>query len=389
MRSSWDHGEDSVTPRTLAELTTMRVGGPIARLVRADSSDALVAEAQRADLAGEALLVLGGGSNLLAHDDAFAGTVLQDTRHEITTGPPRDVREKPAEADTAQSVCVTASAGTTWDDLVAWSVEEGLSGLEALSGIPGSVGASPVQNVGAYGAEVADTFLSLSAWDRHTARRVILDAQQLAFGYRTSLLKRTLEHPSPQDTGRIWGPTGRWIILDVTFALHRGNMSAPIRYAELARRLGVDVGQSAPAREVRDMVKELRTSKGMVLNPDDHDTWSAGSFFTNPILDEDRAQQILPDDAPRFPAGNGKVKTSAAWLIDHAGFSKGWAPPSVRNEDGTARASLSTKHVLALTNRGDATAADIETLARAVISGVEAQWGIRLVPEPVALGIRW
>ncbi|QWW19294.1 UDP-N-acetylmuramate dehydrogenase [Schaalia sp. 19OD2882] len=368
---------------TLADLTTFRVGGPVARLVEADTESALVEAVSRADAAGTPCLVLGGGSNLLASDSPFPGVVVRDLRGEITH----------SQAQGAGPICdpvlVTATAGTPWDALVAHSVEQGLSGLEALSGIPGSVGAAPVQNVGAYGAEVADTLVHLRAWDRFAERVVTLEAAELDFGYRMSVLKRSLENPSPARGGRLWGPTGRWAVLEATFGLAATGHSAPIRYAELARRLGVEVGAVAPSRDVREAVLELRASKGMVLDAADHDTWSAGSFFTNPVLDPEAAERLLPEGAPRFPTAHGQVKTSAAWLIDHAGLPKGWAPESVCDDRGVARASLSTKHVLALTNRGGASAADVEALARAVITGVEDAWGITLVPEPVALGITW
>ena len=328
---------------TLAELTTFRVGGEVSRLIRVTSSEELVAAVRAADEEQRQLLVLGGGSNLLASDAPFDGTV----------------------------VAVRPGAE------IARIVEE------ALSGIPGSAGASPVQNVGAYGHEVAETIHSVEAYDRLEQRIVRLLPSELGFAYRSSAIKHSIGQPGLP--GRVWGPTGRWVVLSVDFRLERSSLSAPVMYSELARRLGVEAGERAEASLVRSTVLELRAGKGMVLNPEDHDTWSAGSFFTNPILPEAVAA-ALPEEAPRFPAGEGLVKTSAAWLIDHAGCSKGFhlleagAPP---------RASLSTKHVLALTNRGGASGADIEALARAVRERVFDAYGVTLVPEPVAIGIEW
>lgn len=353
---------------TLADLTTFRVGGPIDRFVRAGSEDQLITQIREADADGTPLLIIGGGSNILASDDAFEGLVLQDARSEITV------------IENRTTVSVQATAGTNWDMLVAWSVEEGFSGLEALSGIPGTVGASPVQNVGAYGQDISATLREVRAWDRDARKIVTLSREDLQLSYRHSLLKESLSTPQP--SGRIYGPTGRWVVLSVTFDLPRSDLSAPVLYGELARRLGVEVGEAALAVRVRDAVLALRRGKGMVLDPKDHDTWSAGSFFTNPIL-SDEAAATLPEDAPRFPAGEGRVKASAAWLIDHAGFAKGFAV-----EEG-APASLSTRHVLALTNRGGARASDVVALARTVRDGVREAFGVTLVPEPVAVGISW
>ncbi|RRC95668.1 UDP-N-acetylmuramate dehydrogenase [Schaalia canis] len=353
---------------TLADLTTFRVGGPIDRFVRAGSEAELIAQIREADADGTPLLIIGGGSNILASDDGFEGLVLQDARSEITV------------VDDGANVSVQASAGTNWDMFVAWTLEEGLSGLEALSGIPGTVGASPVQNVGAYGQDVSATLKEVRAWDRDARKIVTLSREDLHLSYRHSVLKESLSTPQP--SGRTYGPTGRWVVLSVTFSLPRSSMSAPVLYGELARHLGVEVGQSAPSTRVREAVLSLRRGKGMVLDPGDHDTWSAGSFFTNPIL-SDEAAAALPEGAPRFPAGQGRVKTSAAWLIDHAGFAKGFAV-----SEG-APASLSTRHVLALTNRGGARASDVVALARRVRDGVREAFGVTLVPEPVAVGISW
>lgn len=364
------------TPATLVELTTLHVGGPIRRLIQPLSRDALTRAIALADAEGDQLLILGGGSNLLASDAPFNGVVIQDQRRDIAVAPDRPGYR-----------LVTASAGTIWDEFVQWTLEQGLCGLEALSGIPGTVGAAPVQNVGAYGHEVGETLHSVLVWDRGEGVEKILDTVDLALSYRNSVIKRSIHEGD--DAGRTWGPTGRWVVLEATFLLEESSLSAPVMYRELAARLGVEQGERADARLVRDTVLALRRSKGMVLDPGDHDTWSAGSFFTNPILTATQATR-LPEAAPRFPAGvnaagEGLVKTSAAWLIDHAGFAKGWAVPGARAEG----ASLSHKHVLALTNRGRATSGEVEELARAVIAGVEGAFGVTLVAEPVTVGITW
>lgn len=353
---------------TLADLTTFRVGGPVDSFITAASEEELIRQICEADADATPLLVIGGGSNILASDAAFEGIVLQDARSEISV------------SDHGEAVCVCATAGTNWDMLVAWTVEEGFSGLEALSGIPGTVGASPVQNIGAYGQDVSATLKEVRAWDRDARKVVTLSREDLKLTYRHSILKESLSTPQP--SGRTYGPTGRWVVLSVTFELPRSEMSAPVLYGELARRLGVEVGEAAPTARVREAVLALRRGKGMLLDAADHDTWSAGSFFTNPIL-SDEAAAALPEGAPRFPAGQGRVKTSAAWLIDHAGFAKGFA---VREG---APASLSTRHVLALTNRGGAQASDLVELALRVREGVREAFGVTLVPEPVAVGITW
>ena len=359
---------------TLADLTTLRVGGPIAEYVRVSTTDSLVEAVRAADASGGPLLVVGGGSNLLASDAPFEGTVVDvqpfgEIASIIDEGP-------------SGSVLVRAGAGTVWDEFVSWTLSQGLSGVEALSGIPGTVGASPVQNVGAYGHEVAETISSVEAYDRLTGNVVRLAPAELGFAYRSSAIKRSVGQLGLHD--RPWGPTGRWVVLSVDFRLERSPLSAPVMYSELARRLGVEAGSRADASLVRSTVLDLRRGKGMVLDPADHDTWSAGSFFTNPILSESAA--ALPEGAPRFRAGEGLVKTSAAWLIDHAGCGKGFHLPEAGDPP---RASLSTKHVLALTNRGGASGADIEALARAVRERVCEAFGVTLVPEPVTVGIAW
>ena len=379
---------------TLAELTTFHVGGPVAAFVETGDEASFIEAIRNADDRGVPLLVLGGGSNLLASDAAFPGVVVRDRRSAIAFcsempfpvgNVPRSEHTETTRADVAgegRRVEVVASAGTLWDDFVLWTLHRGLSGLEALSGIPGTVGAAPVQNVGAYGREVSDCLLSVRAWDRAEGRVVELSAAELGLSYRDSLMKRSLHEGGT--CGKQWGPTGRWVVLEARFALELCVLSAPVLYRELAYRLGIEIGGRADAQRVRSAVLELRRAKGMLVDPEDHDTWSAGSFFTNPILPPEVAQR-LPEGAPRFPMEAGYVKTSAAWLIDHAGFMKGFALPGARG-DGAA---LSSKHVLAVTNRGSASAAEIVELACAVRAGVEECFGVRLVPEPVAVEISW
>lgn len=340
-------------PAALADMTTLRVGGPARAVVDVATDADLVATVTSADALGEPLLLLGGGSNLLVADAGFPGTVVR-----IVT---RGVEVEPAGPD---RVRVRVAAGEPWEAFVATAVESGWSGVEALSGIPGSTGATPIQNVGAYGAEVAQVIESLEVLDRRTGAVSRREPGAVGFGYRSSALKRE---------------AGRWVVLSVTLALAVDPLGAPIRYAELAGLLGVDVRERAPAIAVRAAVLELRRSKGMVLDPADHDTWSAGSFFTNPIITPAEAD-ALPAAAPRFVQPDGSVKTSAAWLITHAGFARGFA---VRPG---APASLSTKHSLALTNRGGATAEDLLDLARTVRAGVAQRFGIVLENEPVLVG---
>lgn len=338
----------------LAPLTTLRVGGHARRIVVADTEEALVAAVREADAAGEQVLVLGGGSNVLIADEGCDGTVVLIRTRGIH-----------ADVDACSGAFVTVAAGEPWDAFVAHAVGQGWVGVEALSGIPGLVGATPIQNVGAYGSEVSHTIARVRTLDRTTGEQKTFTAGECGFGYRWSRFK---------------AEPGRWLVLEVTFQFALGNMSAPIRYAELARTLGVQVGERADAAGVRDAVLNLRRGKGMVLDEADHDTWSAGSFFTNPIVSPDVAA-ALPEKAPRFPTEDGRVKTSAAWLIDNAGFAKGFGA-----DTGGGRATLSTKHTLALTNRGTARASDVLDLARVVRAGVEERFGITLVPEPVLVG---
>ena len=334
----------------LANHTTFRLGGPARRFVEATTEKQLIDTVADCDSRGEPVLVLGGGSNVLIADEGFDGTAVK-----VAT---RGVRAEAADCSGAQ---LEVAAGETWDDLVARAVAAQWSGMETLSGIPGSVGAVPIQNVGAYGAEVATLIQRVRTWDRAEGAIRTFAAAECGFGYRDSRFKRE---------------KGRHLVLRVDFQLPLGELGQPVRYPELARALGVEVGQRAPAARVRETVLAIRRRKGMVLDANDHDTWSAGSFFTNPILTPEQAAS-LPAEAPRFPAGEG-VKTSAAWLIQHAGFPAG---------HGSGPARLSTRHVLALTNRGCATTADVLALAREIRDGVRERFGITLVPEVNLVGV--
>jgi len=337
----------------LSGLTTLRLGGPARSLVEATSADELVDAVRSADAAGEPVLLLGGGSNLVVGDDGFPGRVVLIRSRGIAVEADGDTRT------------VTVEAGEPWDALVARTVAEGWAGLEALSGIPGLVGATPVQNVGAYGQEVADTVSRVDVYDRETGSVLELDAAGCRFGYRDSLFKHT----------------DRYVVLRVVLTLRAGDKSGPLRYAELARKVGDgDIG--APLVDVRAAVLELRRSKGMVSDDADPDTWSAGSFFTNPILTPaalaDFQKRLEPGlTYPSWPADEG-TKLSAAWLIERAGFGKGHGAGPVR---------ISGKHTLALTHRGGGTAADLVALAAEVRDGVEARFGVRLRPEPRLVGL--
>lgn len=344
----------------LSELTTLRLGGPAARVVEVDAEAELIAAVRECDDRDEPVLVVGGGSNLVVADDGFDGTVVRVA----TTGVRVDASAS-CEADDLAAcggIVVTAAAGESWDGLIARAVAEQWVGIEALAGVPGLVGATPMQNVGAYGQEVAQTVWTVRTYDRQAQRVRTFANADCGFAYRASVFKGS----------------DRYVVLDVSYQLRQGSLGAPIGYAELAAALGVEPGGRAPATEVRDAVLELRRGKGMVLDAGDHDTWSAGSFFTNPVLDPAEAA-ALPGDAPRWPAPEGRVKLSAAWLIQRAGFARGHLGPG-------GRVGLSSKHVLALTNRGGGSAADLLTLAREVRDGVRARFGVELVNEPVLVG---
>ena len=342
----------------LADHTTFRLGGPARKIVRATTDAELVDAVRETDEAGEPLLVLGGGSNVLIGDDGFDGTVVLVDTHGLD-----------AEVSDCGGSQARVKSGESWDDLVAYTIDQEWAGLEALSGIPGMVGATPIQNVGAYGQEVSHTLARVRTWDRQAGEFRTFTADQCGLGYRDSIFKQSR---APQQA------TGRFVVLETWFQFRLASLSEPVRYGQLAARLGVELGARVPAREVRQAVLELRASKGMVLDAADHDTWSAGSFFTNPILDAAITDQ-LPAQAPRFAQPDGRVKTSAAWLIDQSGFNKGYP--------GEGAARLSSKHVLALTNQGGASAAEVVALARQVRAGVHDRFGIWLVPEPVLVGL--
>jgi len=353
------------TPPPLSELTTLRLGGPPARYMVAATEEELVAHVRAADDAGEPLLVLGGGSNVVVADAGFDGTVV----HVGTRGV-----EQPLRSD--GRIWLDVAAGEDWDALVAFCVAHGVAGIEALSGIPGTVGATPIQNVGAYGQEVADVIAGVRALDRESGVIHALDVEACLFDYRSSVFKRD---------------PGRWLVLSVSFAFEPETSSEPVRYAELARRLGIEEGERAPLEDVRAAVLALRRGKGMVLDPADPDTVSAGSFFTNPTLREHafaelvaRAAERLGPDAvpPSWPTSHHRyVKTSAAWLIERAGFARGQGDP-----DGIA---ISSKHTLALCNRGAGTTTQLIALAREIAAGVDEAFGVQLVPEPVLVGHEW
>ncbi|BCW07546.1 UDP-N-acetylmuramate dehydrogenase [Arthrobacter sp. NtRootA1] len=353
-----------MTQTLLSDLTTAAVGGPAGKYVEARTEAEIIDAVRSADAVGEKLLIIGGGSNLLISDDGYPGTVLKIASEGFTVD----------SEDSCGGVSVVVQAGHNWDALVEYSVLHAWSGLEALSGIPGATGATPVQNVGAYGADVSQTIAAVRTWDRQRNAVQTFTNSELKFGYRDSILKQTTVEGSP-----------RYVVLTVEFQLPLGRMSAPIRYGELARVLGVEAGKRAYSNDVRREVLRLRASKGMVLDAADRDTYSTGSFFTNPIIPAERAAG-LPENAPKYPAGeDGLVKLSAAWLIDHAGFGKGFGLDESSVSGG--RASLSTKHTLAITNRGSASASDMVAIAREVRAGVVNRFGIELHPEPLLIGV--
>jgi len=342
-------GVPGVAVLTLAELTTLRLGGPPRRLVEVGTAPELVAAVRAADAVDEPVLLVGGGSNLVVADDGWPGVAVLIRTEGV------DVRRD------GEHVLLRVAAGADWDALVGRAVAEGWAGLECLSGIPGLTGATPVQNVGAYGQDVAQTVTDVTVWDRSRDRVVVLSTEDCRFGYRRSCFKHS----------------DRYIVLDVTFRLPVSSVSRPIAYAELARTLDVRSGEQAPLPDVRDAVLGLRRAKGMVSDPTDHDTWSVGSFFTNPILDEQALavfeRRLEPATAyPSWPDDSG-TKLSAGWLIERSGFGRGYG-------DGPAR--VSTKHTLALTNRGAARTTDLLTLAREVRDGARTCFGIQLEPEP-------
>jgi len=384
----------------LADHTTLRLGGPARRFVRAGTEDELIEAVRAADCGGEPVLILGGGSNLVVADEGFDGTVVQVATKGIRlsggpggprgsggTGrlpkgglggsfPPRQQAEgvRGGSFPPGQHSLVTVAAGEDWDATVAWTVAAGLAGLECLSGIPGLAGATPIQNVGAYGQEVAETITSVRTYDRVAGQTCIIPNDQCGFGYRTSVFKR--------DDAR------RHVVLSVTFRLAEQSASVPLRYPELAAALGAAPGDQVASTQARSAVIELRRGKGMVIDPADPDTRSVGSFFVNPVLDGTalaaveaaaRARCGAATRVPRFDAGDGLVKVPAAWLVERAGFGKGYSLG-----DG---ARISSKHTLALVNSGSASTAGLMALARQIRDGVRDAFGVSLAPEPVLVGV--
>jgi UDP-N-acetylmuramate dehydrogenase len=338
----------AATDGSLGAHTTLRLGGPAGTLTVASEPDEVVSIIRSAAAAGQSVLVLAGGSNVVIGDAGFPGVVML-----LRTRGMRVVTSD------ATQVVVRVAAGEPWDAFVAETVERGWSGVECLSGIPGSAGATPIQNVGAYGQEVAHTIVAVHAYDREADAVRELTPQECAFAYRSSVFKHS----------------ERWVVLDVDFRLALSGLSEPIRYAELARQLGAEAGDRVPLEQARETVLKLRAGKGMVLDPDDKDTWSVGSFFTNPVLSAGQwatlTQSVTP---PHWPGEDGTVKVPAAWLIEHAGFAKGYAGRQV---------AISSKHTLALTNRGGGTTAALLDLAREIRDGVRERFGVELHPEPV------
>lgn len=392
----------------LSELTTMRVGGPAERILVAHSSEDLAHHATELWDAGDPWLLLGGGSNTVVSDEGFPGTVLLVRSTGIA-------RVDDADAEAAGNVHLRVQAGHDWDHLVATCVDRGWAGIEALSGIPGLAGAAPVQNIGAYGQELSDVLHSIEFLDRDSGEVVRMSAEELQLGYRDSAIKRGLEgvvlsidlllgDTGNGDAGNT--DTGNADTGNADAAGGDAPLSAPVRYAQLAGALGVELGDRVPLRQLRESVLRLRASKGMVLDPEDHDSWSAGSFFTNPIVSEHFSRE-LPERAPRFPleeeepppavtsfeelaagvplrvpppAPERRVKLSAAWLIENAGVSRGFRLPG-------SGAAISSKHTLAITNRGGASAADVAELARLVVQRVQQEFGVILAPEPNLYGL--
>jgi len=340
----------------LSEFTTFHVGGPAKKLVRATSEADLIATVKECDSLGEPVLLVGGGSNILVSDDGFAGTAIVV-----------ETRGNSYEIDACSGGMLQVSAGVDWDEFVEFAIGHGLANLESLSGIPGTVGAAAIGNIGAYGHEVSEVIARVRTFDRQTQQVKTFTADQCRFSYRSSLFKEEVN---------------RYVILDVTFHLRRSENSLPIAYQELADVLGVQLGSRAPVVELRKTVLEIRSKKGMLYSreyPVNHKNnfWSAGSFFINPILSIDQIDR-LPPDAPRWPQSNGLIKTSAAWLMEQAGMKKG---------DVFNGAKISDLHVLALTNAGNATAMDVLSLARIAHGKVMEKFGIALVPEVTLVGL--
>jgi len=333
----------------LSKYTSLRVGGPATKIIQVATEAQIITAIEEAG--DTPILIMGGGTNVLIADKGFEGIVIRISNNSVQS-----------EVDACSGATLTIGAGEDWDVFVQTTISGGFAGLETLSGIPGTVGASPIQNIGAYGHEVSEFITRVRTYDRQEKVIKTFTNSECQFSYRNSIFKA---HP------------GRYVVLDVQFQIRRGEFSDPITYLELAKKLGIDPGDKATVIATRTAVLQLRASKGMLLSADDHDSWSAGSFFTNPIISQ-QAADALPNAAPKWPLNDGRVKISAAWLIENAGMHKG-------DEVGGAR--ISSKHVLALTNSGDATAADIAELARRARDHVQEIFGITLEAEVNLIGI--
>ena len=333
----------------LSKYTSFRVGGPATKIVQVSTEAEIIGAIEEAG--DSPILIMGGGTNVLIADKGFEGTVIRISNNSVQ-----------AEVDACSGATLTIGAGEDWDTFVQTTIDRGFAGLETLSGIPGTVGAAPIQNIGAYGHEVSEFITRVRTYDRQEKALKTFTNSECEFSYRNSYFKA---HP------------GRYVVIEVQFQIRRGEFSDPITYVELSKKLGIEPGEKAPVVATRAAVLELRASKGMLLKNDDHDSWSAGSFFTNPIISQ-QAADLLPNAAPKWPLNDGRVKVSAAWLIENSGIHKG-------DELGGAR--ISTKHVLALSNSGNATAADIAELAKRARNQVKEVFGITLEAEVNLIGV--
>ena len=333
----------------LSKYTSFRVGGPATKIVQVSTEAEIIAAIEEAG--DSPILIMGAGTNVLIADKGFEGTVIRISNNSVQ-----------AEVDACSGATLTIGAGEDWDTFVQTTIDRGFAGLETLSGIPGTVGAAPIQNIGAYGHEVSEFITRVRTYDRQEKALKTFTNSECEFSYRNSYFKA---HP------------GRYVVIEVQFQIRRGELSDPITYVELSKKLGIEPGEKAPVVATRAAVLELRASKGMLLKNDDHDSWSAGSFFTNPIISQ-QAADLLPNAAPKWSLNDGRVKVSAAWLIENSGIHKG-------DELGGAR--ISTKHVLALSNSGNATAADIAELAKRARNQVKEVFGITLEAEVNLIGV--
>jgi UDP-N-acetylmuramate dehydrogenase len=339
----------------LAPLTTLRIGGFAACMGDLEREGDVVDAVREADREGAGLFILGEGSNVVVGDQGFSGLVGRMAMRGLETRREGD------------RIVVDVAAGEPWDAFVAHAIDQGWRGIECLSGIPGLVGGTPIQNVGAYGQEVGETIASVRAFDREAGAFVDLDREACGFGYRASVFKRS----------------DRWIVTGVRFGFEKAASSAPLGYAELANALGVATGARVPLALARETILTLRRRKGMVVDPNDPDSVSAGSFFVNPVVDAPvlaRVEERASERPPRFDSGAGRFKLAAAWLVERAGFPKGWS---------RGRVGVSSKHALALVNRGGASAQELLDAARVIRDGVRDRFGVELEPEPVLVGCSW